>query len=69
MKVLFSVVSREESELSNSHLMQPLLELNVSTVTWGFGCALSNVLFLSGFIPVAYKSLAVRWEDWQVLNL
>lgn len=53
-------MSREGSELSISHLIQPLLELDVSGVTWGFGCALNNKMFLSGFIPITYKSLAVE---------
>ena len=62
-------MSREGSELSSSHPIQPLLELHVSVVTWGFGCALNNKMFLSGFIPVTYKSLAVEWKDLQVLSL
>lgn len=69
MKVSFSMVNREGSELSSSHLMESLLELNVSIATWGFGCALNKKMFLSGFIPVAYKSLAARWKDLQVLDL
>lgn len=50
-----------------SPLIQPLLELDVSVVTWGFGCFL-NKTFLSGCIPVTYKSLAVEWKDLQVLS-
>lgn len=61
-------MSREGSELSSSHLIQPLLELDVSVVTWGFGCALKNKMFLSGFIPVSHKSLAVDWKYLQVLS-
>lgn len=61
-------MSREGSELSSSCLIQHLLELDVSVVTWGFGCALNNKTFLSGFIPVTYKSLAVEWKYLQVLS-
>lgn len=60
-------MSREGSELSVSPLIQPLLELDVSVVTWGFGCFL-NKTFLSGCIPVTYKSLAEEWKDLQVLS-
>ena len=45
-------MSREGSELSSVSLTEPLLELGVSVVTWGFGCALNNKMFMSGFIPV-----------------
>lgn len=60
-------MSREGPELSISPLIQPLLELDVSIVTQGFGCAL-NKTFLSDCIPVTYKSLAVDWKDLQVLK-
>lgn len=61
-------MSREGSELSSSRLIQHLLELDVSVVAWGFGCVLNNKMFLSGFIPVTYTSLAVEWKDLQVLS-
>lgn len=67
MKRCSSFVSGEGPELSISPLSQPLLELVVSVVTRGFGCAL-NKTFLSDCIPITYKSLAVERKDLQVLS-
>lgn len=60
-------MSGEGSELSSSRLVQPLLELDVSVVTWGSGCALNNKMFLSGFIPVIDKPHAERFAGFGCL--